>query len=312
MDIVKKTVAEIKAIKIQGASRVRESTVKALLISTQKSKAKTAEHFRKDFLKNCELLFHSRPTEPEMRTAIRVLKKSISKKDLSLKELKENVIKAAKNYEKNRKRALQEMTRYGSAMIKPHSTIMTICHSRTVVDAIIKAKKKINLVYCLETRPLLQGRITARELSDAGLKVVLLVDNAASTVMKDCDYFFSGADAFLADGDAINKIGTSQISMLCKRFDVKHYVFCSTHKFEPSTFYGKNEPIEERNVEEIWSTKEKKPKKVRIMNPAFDRTDSSKIEGIVTEMGIMPPQVLAAKLYEKLGLEKHHKDFLKL
>ena len=56
--------------------------------------------------------------------------------------------------------------------------------------------------------------MTARDLSKAGIKTTLIVDNAASTVLKKCDFFFTGADAMLADGDIINKIGTNQISTL--------------------------------------------------------------------------------------------------
>ena len=177
------------------------------------------------------------------------------------------------------------------------------------VRTLIKAKKKIAHVYCCETRPRFQGRITASELSKAGIKVTLIVDNAASTVLKKCDYFFSGADAFLADGDVINKIGTNQISILCKKYSTKHYVVLSTHKFEPSSFFGKDSPIEQRNSKEVL---EKNIKGVEIINPAFDRTDSSLIEGIICEKGVFSPQLLAGNLYTELKLDKYEKNFLTL
>ncbi len=315
MDVVAKTVKEIRALKIQGASNIRKKAVNALLWASEKSKAKTTSAFRLEFLKHASILYSSRPTEPELRTSLRIIKKSISNKDLSVKEMKENIKIAVKKYETNRLKAINDISIFGANLIENGSVVMTICHSSTVIEMLTKAKKKIKKVYCLETRPLYQGRITAKELAKAGLNVTLLVDNAASTVMKECDYLFSGADAFLADGDVINKIGTNQVSYLCKRYDVKHYAVASTHKFEPATFFGKQEPIEQRSPDEIWSEKEKKKfgaKKVKINNPAFDRTDSKTLEGIICEIGVFSPQTLAARLYEELDLKKHEKEFLKL
>lgn len=315
MDIVAKTVKEIKSLKIQGASNVQRKALQALFIASEKSKAKAPQEFRKEFLKNSSLLYSSRPTEPELRTGLRIVKKSISNKSFSVKEMKEKIKLSVLMYEKNRLKAIRDISVFGANLIEENSVVMTICHSSTVVELIKRAKRKIKKVYCLETRPLYQGRITARELSKAGLNVTLIVDNAASTVLKECDYFFSGADAFLADGDVINKIGTNQISYLCKRYAVKHYAVASSHKFEPATFFGKQEPIEQRSSEEVWVEKEKKKfgaNKVKINNPAFDRTDSSTIEGIICEIGVFSPQTLAAKLYEEFNLEKHEKDFLKL
>ncbi|MFA6320000.1 MAG: S-methyl-5-thioribose-1-phosphate isomerase [archaeon] len=313
MDIVKQTIKDIKSLKIQGASNVRRKAIEALLISSNKSKAKNEREFRRDFLKNTRLLSTSRPTEPELRTAIRVIKKSISEKKLSVKEMQQKINETITKYDLNRRKAMEQMTLYGAKLIKPKSTIITICHSSTVVKMLIKAKNKIKKVYCCETRPLYQGRITAKELASAGINVTLIVDNAASTVMKECNYFFSGSDAILADGDVINKIGTNQISSLCKKYDVLHYVVASTHKFEPETFFGKDEVIEQRELKEIINNKDKNySKKVKLINPAFDRSDSKQIEGIICEKGIFTPTQLTSMLFNKLELERKDKDFLKL
>ncbi len=313
MNIVKQTVADIKSLKIQGASNVRKKAIEALLISSQNSKAKTEKEFRHEFLDNTDALFKSRPTEPELRTSIRIIKKSISQKDLKINEMQKRIRESVHNYELNRNKAMEKIALFGSELIKPNSTILTICHSSTVVKMLIKAKKKISKVYCCESRPLYQGRITAYELAAAGLNVTLIVDNAASTILKECDYFFSGADAILADGDIVNKIGTNQISELCKKYEVKHYVVASTHKFEPETFFGKDEVIEQREEVEVITKKDKNySPKVKVLNPAFDRTDSSQIEGIICEIGIFGPQQLTAMLFEKIEMPKKEKEFLKL
>lgn len=305
---VKKTAEDIKKLKIQGASKVLESAVFSLMNETINSKAKNENDFRKEFLKNAKLLYSSRPTEPAMRNSIRIMKQSISDKSLSIDEMKKIIFKEGKNFKKNREEVMKKMAKYGANLIKPNSTILTICHSHTVIEVLLKARKKIKKVYCLETRPLFQGRMTARELARAGIDVTLLVDSAASTVLKECDYFFSGADAFLADGDVINKIGTNQVSTVCRRYETKHYVVCSTKKFSPATFFGFNEPIEKRNPLELG---EKMPK-VKVINPAFDRTHANLIEGIICEKGIFSPKTLAAKLYDELDLANREKEFFTL
>ena len=309
MDIVKQTVRDIKSLKIQGASNVRKKSVEAIVSATIKSKAKNESEIRKEFLKNAKELFYARPTEPELRTALRIIKQSISQKDLSVEEIKKRIQKKAENYEKDRKDSLEKIAKYGSELIQPNSTILTHCHSSSVVNMLIRAKKKINMVYCCEARPLYQGRMTVSDLTKAGVNATLIVDNAASTVMKKCNYFFTGTDAFLADGDIVNKIGTNQLSIACKKYDVKHYAVTSTHKFEPASFFGKSEPIEQRSIDEVWE--KNKRGKVKIINPAFDRTDSSNIEGVVCELGVFTPQSLATELYKKFQLDKHHEEILK-
>jgi ribose 1,5-bisphosphate isomerase len=309
VDLINRTVKDLKSLKIQGASNVRKKSLLALVKASVNSKQKNEKLFRKEFLANSTKLFYARPTEPELRNALRIVKKNISEKKLSVSEMKCIIRNTVFDYEKNKSIAINKMSGFGAELIKPNSIVLTLCHSSTVVSTLIKAKNKISHVYCCETRPLFQGRITARELSKAGLKVTLIVDNAASTVLKKCDYFFSGADAFLADGDVINKIGTNQISVLCKKYDTKHYVVMSTHKFEPSSFFGKDSVIEHRSSKEIL---EKSISGVSVLNPAFDRTGSSLIEGIICEKGIFPPQVLASKLYYELKLDKFEKNFLVL
>lgn len=310
MNIVQKTVKEIKELRIQGASNVRKKSVEAILLSVNESKAKTKVTFRREFLKNIHLLYTARPTEPELRTALRILKKSISDKGLEVEEMKKRISDTAINYEKERKESLEKIAHFGATLIRPRSTILTHCHSSSTIDVLIKAKRKIDHVYCCEARPLFQGRMTVTDLTNAGIDATLIVDNAASTFLKKCDYFFTGADALLADGDVVNKIGTNQISTVCKRYETPHYVCASTHKFEPGSFFGKDEPIEQRSPDEVWEKESRG--KIMIENPAFDRTDSRFIEGIVTELGVFSPQQLTEILYKKLELEKHYKEFLKL
>ena len=66
-------------------------------------------------------------------------------------------------------------------------------------------------VFATETRPLLQGaRLTAWELTRAGIPTTLLTDGMAGSLMRrrGVDLVIVGADRIAANGDVANKIGT--------------------------------------------------------------------------------------------------------
>ncbi len=64
-------------------------------------------------------------------------------------------------------------------------------------------------VFADETRPLLQGsRLTAYELTRAGVDTTVITDSMAAVVMKKgwVDAVIVGADRIAANGDAANKM----------------------------------------------------------------------------------------------------------
>ncbi len=306
---LKRVVAAIKSLKILGASKLRKAAVRAMQNVALCSNAKTAKEFKKEIEKSAVMLLCSRPTEPGMRTAIRIILKATSARTESFAELKKNVVKVCENYESDREKAMLAISDYGSNLIEKGSVVFTHCHSHTVEAILLKAKKKIDCVFCTETRPMFQGRITATNLSRAGLDVVMVVDSAANKFMHQATLFLTGADAILNDGSVVNKIGTSLISLSAHRNNVPHFVATSSHCFDPMTYFGVPEQIEERCAAEVWN---KKMKNFCIRNPAFDITPAELIKGIITEKGVFSPENFAMEMYEHLELEKKGKDFLSL
>ena len=309
MDALQETVKKIKALKIQGATNVRKAVLEALKKSIQESRAKTLIAFRRELEKNCALLLGARPTEPEARTPIRIVLKAASLHTQSLGDAKEAALRAAEEYEKNREIAMKTIAEYGANMIPENAVVFTHCHSHTVEEILKKAKRKIDYVIATETRPLFQGRITAENLAEVGIKVTMIVDSAASRFMHKADLLLTGCDAILSDGSVINKIGTYQISLIAGKEDAPHFVACSSHHFEPLSYYGIPEEIEERPAKEIW---EKKLKNLQIRNPAFDVTPAHFVKAVITEKGVLSPAAFSMIMYEELGLEHRKKEFLSL
>ncbi len=150
-------------------------------------------------------------------------------------------------------------------------------------------------VFADETRPLLQGaRLTAFELSEAGIDVTLICDNMAASVMKKgwVDTVITGADRVAANGDSANKIGTYGVAIMAKHFGIPFYIAAPTSTIDFSIASGDDIIIEERAGEEIstkWYREPMAPEKAGLFNPAFDVTDHELITGIITEYGIAYP-----------------------
>ena len=150
-------------------------------------------------------------------------------------------------------------------------------------------------IYCDETRPLLQGaRLTAYELSEAGMDVTLLCDNMASALMAagKINAILVGCDRVAANGDAANKIGTSSVAILAKHYGIPFYVCGPMSTIDPAVKCGADIPIEMRRPEEVtdmWYEKPMAPSGIKVYNPAFDVTDHSLITAIITETGVFYP-----------------------
>ncbi len=279
----------IKRLEVQGARNVAITAIKAIEEEAKESKAKQKGEFLRELSEARDILFASRETEPFMRNAIRYVMHAVEKSDeKKVKELVDLISSVSKQFLENLKRSKEEIANIGSKRIHSSSKILTHCHSSTVSHMLKRAKRegKSFEVICTESRPVFQGRITAKEMLDAGIKTTLIVDSAVRFVMNEVDLVVVGADAITSEGNVINKIGTSVVALAASEARTPFYVVSELLKFDPLTIYGDYEKIEERSFREIW---EEPPQDLMIRNPAFDVTRRDFIHGIICEEGIISP-----------------------
>ena len=179
--------------------------------------------------------------------------------------------------------AQQKINKAVFPLIKNNSIIMTHCHSTNVTGALINAHKKGKhfQVYLTESRPLFQGRRTAKELKKARIPVTMFIDSAIDIALSGRNKaaaVFIGADALLKNG-IINKVGSGLLAKTAKEEKVPFYVIADSWKFAKTKV-----PIEQRSLNEVW---DRAPKHVKIKNPAFEFVPKKYITGIVTEYGLM-------------------------
>lgn len=174
--------------------------------------------------------------------------------------------------------------------------LATSCYGTALGPILLGTERGMRFrVFADETRPLLQGaRLTAYELDRAGVDVTLICDGMSSAVMRQgwVQACFVGADRVAANGDTANKIGTSNLAIVAKRYGVPFYVMCPSSTLDFSCKTGDDIPIELRRGEEIkqmFFSEPVAPEGVACYNPSFDVTDNDLIIAIVTEKGICRP-----------------------
>jgi methylthioribose-1-phosphate isomerase len=149
-------------------------------------------------------------------------------------------------------------------------------------------------VWADETRPLLQGsRLTAWELSRAGIPVTVIADNMAAPLLRRgaVDAVLVGADRIAANGDVANKVGTYALALAAGHHGVPFYVLAPSSTFDPAAATGADIPIEERDAAEIRDAfgRPTAPDDVAVWNPAFDVTPASLVTAIVSDRGVHRP-----------------------
>ena len=288
---------QIRRLEVQGARNVAIAAVEALEVLAENTKVTVRKDFIKELHETRDLLFATRETEPLMRNALRWIINRVEDSDeRRVSALASLVVRSSKNFQKKLDISRERIAEIGGKRIHDGHVIFTHCRSSTVTYLLTKAKMegKSFEVICTETRPAFQGRKTAKELLEAGIKTTFIVDSAARSFLHDVDLVLVGADAITSEGNIVNKIGSSSIGLVAKEARIPFYVVSELLKFDPATLCGEYEKIEERSRNEIWA---EAPKKLNIRNPAFDITPRDFIHGIICEEGIISPHSVAEVIH---------------
>ncbi|OIO27956.1 hypothetical protein COX86_01540 [Candidatus Micrarchaeota archaeon CG_4_10_14_0_2_um_filter_60_11] len=299
-----KTAREIRSLRIQGAEAIASAAVEAMAAEAHASKAKTKAALLKELGQAANILKQARPTEPALRNSLRFILARGRQSDAAVPELKRFIVILARDYAKHSLLNKKKIAGHGGPLVPNNGAVLLHCHSSSVMRVLKKAHddgKKFK-VYCLETRPLYQGRTSAAELSNYGIDAVLCVDSCAETALLKMGrrgIVLVGADAVTADGDLVNKIGTAGVAALAYGYGTRLYSCTGSHKFDPLTLGGKSEPIEERAAEEVLTTADAAKwgfkRMPRVLNPAFDLTPASLVTGFVTEWGVQSPKAFVKR-----------------
>ena len=272
----------------------------------KRDEASAFDAFYEKFVEQKEYLNSSRPTAVNLSWALNRMEAACleagRKEKKSVDEVVKVLYKEAAAIKEEDIRVCKAIGEFGLSLVKPGDGILTHCNAGQLATSkygtatapiYLGQERGYNFhVFADETRPLLQGaRLTAYELHSSGVDVTLICDNMSATVMKNgwINAVFVGCDRVAANGDAANKIGTSVVAAVAKRYGVPFYVCAPTSTIDYDTPTGAEIKIEQRPAEEVtemWYKERMAPEGIKVFNPAFDVTDHELITAIVTEYGI--------------------------
>lgn len=296
---------DIQNLNIQGATNVAIATLEGMKILAQESDEKSAVQLLEMFLKTGDRLSHARPNEPLAQNAIKYVKYKVGerKNDLqSLESMKQALLDYTDEYLEIISNSKKDIINNSPQYIKLFENVLTHCHSSTAVSlikSIAQGKDSFDAV-CTETRPLFQGRKTAKSLLEAGISTTMIADSAAESFMigrgsLTVDALFIGCDSITMRGHCINKIGSWGIAMAAYYAEKPVYVVSPLLKLE-TEIPAEGMTIEVREDRELW---EDAPKDLKIFNPAFEFVDNRMISGFLTEFGVIKPKEVSSVAREK-------------
>jgi translation initiation factor 2B subunit (eIF-2B alpha/beta/delta family) len=176
--------------------------------------------------------------------------------------------------------ATEKIRGHALGLMKGKKRVVTHSYSSTVLG-VLEHARGIEVI-CTESRPLAEGLHTARALGEKGIRVRLVTDFAALSLVGESDLVMVGADAVTLKG-VVNKIGTYGLALAAKDKKIPFYVLAGKEKFLPPPF-SEAIRIEKKDPQEI--TRETIPHAV-IENRYFDFTSLELITGAVTQEGVI-------------------------
>jgi len=295
----------IKNLVIRGAPAIGVAAAMGVALGALKIRTKDRGRFEARLHAICREMAAARPTAINLTWAIERMKGVVARAGHQpVSKLQSRLVAESKKILVEDIAINRAMGRHGQRLLKSGMRVLTHCNAGAlatggygtalgVVRAAVEAGKGIE-IFADETRPFLQGaRLTAWELTKAGIPVTVIADNAAGYLMQQgkVDAVIVGADRIAGNGDVANKIGTYMVAVVAKTHKIPFYVAAPLSTIDASVRTGKEIPIENRDQGEVTHFKGKRtvPDGVGAENPAFDVTPCRYVSAIITEKGVIKP-----------------------
>ncbi len=303
-------VEAIRSLRVRGAPAIGIAGSMGVVASLKPHVGSSPAEFRSRLAEAAARIRAARPTAANLAWAVdRVAAVAARMEDARVADLWQALEQEAKAIHEEDREMCRRIGEHGLTLLRDGSTMLTHCNTgalatggigTALAPVYLAAERGMKVrVLATETRPLLQGsRLTAWELSRAGVDVTVLTDNAAAAAMSrlGVDLVMVGADRIVANGDVANKIGTYGLAIAARHHGIPFYVAAPSSTFDFTRASGAAIPIEERDVDEVRRGfgRQIAPDGVGVFSAAFDVTPAALVSGFVTERGILRPDELTA------------------
>ncbi len=299
----------IRALRVRGAPSIGMAAAHGLVLALQSARQLDLAAFRTELAACAAALVGTRPTAVNLHWAVRTVAEAAQ--GSSAATCHEAMHAAACKIKTDQQARSAAMAAAGTALLAHGERILTICNAGplaagglgSALGVVLLAAQRglAPTVWACETRPLLQGaRLTAFEMSRAGIPVTVLADSAAAQLMARglVSRVLVGADRIARNGDTANKIGTYALALAAAAHGLPFHVVAPLSTCDPDIPDRRGIPVEERAAEEVlhFQGLPVAASGAAAINPAFDITPAHLITSFITERGVVAPAGLAALL----------------
>lgn len=265
----------------RGAIQLARQALAILEQSGLENQATSGAELRRQLTNRARSLLASRPS---MAVVEQLMERWLAEMasippTLDPMELGRQAAQAARELITASQAAALETARQVASHIAPQRTILTHSFSSTLLEVFRQLPERGVSVIVTESRPLNEGREMARLLAELAFPVTLITDAQAGLFTAQCDLVLLGADAVLADGTLINKIGSYPIALAAYAAGRPVVVCCDSFKHSTRLQIE----LEEMDPAEV----EPAPQPgVTRRNIYFDRTPPTLVTAWISERGI--------------------------
>ena len=208
--------------------------------------------------------------------------KRLVKAKKSAKEVKKHSLAKINEIINDLEQKKKKIGESGTKLIFNQSKIVTLSYSSNLIAIFkqaLKLRRKFS-VYCLESRPSLEGQVFAEEIGALGVQAQIITDASAGRVMENVNMVLTGADRVYEKG-FVSKTGSLPLAVLAKTFQIPLYIAFETDKilFE----YEQALRFYEESPGEVYPGKKKN---VSASNIYFDSVPLEYVSKVICEDGI--------------------------
>lgn len=182
--------------------------------------------------------------------------------------------RVVKNYMEDIRESKNDTIKKMKSIIKKndYEHISTFSYSSTVISSI----NDVGKMTVFESRPLNEGRKTAKSLKSNGIDVEYWVDAAILKGLEGCDAVIIGADT-ISNNVFLNKIGSYPLVLSAKEKEIPTYIVSDDSKLLPEDL--KMSKGESHPSNEVWYT----VKEINVHNEYFERVPLKYVSSVIGE-----------------------------
>lgn len=294
----------IRMMVVRGAPAIGAAAAYGMALAGFNSTASNLDGLVLDLKEAGEKLKASRPTAVNLPWGINRMLKAAETFTGSANELREHLLRLAKDIADEDVATNKKMAAFGAELIQDGDRIVHHCNTGAlatvdwgtalgVIRMAHEQGKRIH-VFVDETRPRLQGaRLTAWELAQYGIPYDIITDGSSGYLMRKgiVNKVLFGADRVALNGDVANKIGSYMLALAAYDNGIPAYSVFPISSIDFDLEHGDLIPIEERDPDEVLQIslmgQRATPENAHARNFAFDVTPNRLVSGWITEKGVI-------------------------